>query len=325
VGSYNDPNITTYDSTPSSVNTLQNQAMQYLQNFMQNPQSWAQQFQNPAAQQAQAWMMANAGNNPEAGAYGAAAPFLQSMGQRPDMAFSNEFRELQNPYGDVGAMNPVFGALAAASPIFDRNMQSTLAKVNAAAPGRFSSALAQEGRDVGTQAMQDFNLFAQQALSQGIGQQIQQQQANQNFMLGARGLQQGAVDNTNRANLSGRDLAQQNDNNRANAFSILGQLASNAGNGAFNRQLQSGTFGLQSQQAMMNPIMQMLAGIMGWAQPQPGTPIVGQSPLQTAMGIGQMGLTAWDIWNHRNRGGGQPGSNPFPYGAPGSPVPGQRY
>jgi hypothetical protein len=294
MGDFNKPSVNMQDTTSP-----------YLRGALQNPGQYLSGVNsNPLAMQAGAWMGNNTGQqggSPEENALAMAMQYLPSMmrqsGTPNELNFSNLFSELQNPHGDVGAMNPAFGALAAASPIFDRNMQSTLAKVNAAAPGRFSSALAQEGRDVGTQAMQDFNLFAQQALSQGIGQQIQQQTANQNFMLGARGLQQQAQQDVSGNQLQARGLYQQGQqngqNNQLQAMQMLGQLASQAGNGAFNRNLQAGQFGLQQQQQAVNPILQLL----GLANPQ--TPIVGQSPLGTIMGglgtlLGGAGALGWN-------------------------------
>lgn len=116
-----------------------------------------------------------------------------------DLAFGKvdigpqQFDQMRNPYGDMGAMNPAYAQLAAMTPIFDRNLQAAQTQLSNAAPGRFSSAFVQQGQDLASTALQDYNLFAQQALQKGQDQQLQQQQANLNFQLGARGLQQDAV------------------------------------------------------------------------------------------------------------------------------------
>lgn len=48
-------------------------------------------------------------------------------------------------------------------PQFGRNLNFGLGALNAAAPGAQSSALANQGIDLTTQALQDFNLFAEQS------------------------------------------------------------------------------------------------------------------------------------------------------------------
>ena len=307
MGDYNRPQVTTYDSTPQSVNTLQNQALQYLQGFMQNPQGWQQQFQNPLAAQSQTNLAGMSGYNPEAQTHTLMNPLLMGMARtggnapvRPELQFQNNFRELIDPAGGMNPLGQAMSTLGAATPIFERNLQTANANLATVAPGRFSSALAQEGRDLNATAMQDFNLFANQAIQQALGLEQQNRESVRNFGLGARGLQQGAEQNTAQNMLGARNLAQQGDNDRARnqlgAMDLAGRMAAQAGNGAFNRELQAGTFGMQQQQLAMDGIMKMLAGIMGWAQPQPGTPIVGQSPLGTAADIASLGLNAYNAY-----------------------------
>lgn len=328
-GGFFDPRITNYNPTNPSVSTLQNATMQYLQNFMNNPQAWSQQFQNPAVGAAQTAMAGSAGYNPERSAFEQAMPLLMQMMQRgaggmenqfSEMQFGNQFSELRDPSGYMNPLGQAMSTLGAATPIFDRNLQTANAHMNTAAPGRFSSALAQEGRDLNATALQDFNLFANQAIQQALGLEQQNRESVRNFGLGARGLQQGAAQNTAQNQLDARGLQQTAVNNsQQNQLSGQGnQLAAmqammagagQAGNGAFNRNLQSGTFGIQAQQAQMNPIMQMIAGIMGWAQPQQQQAVVGQSPLGTVADIAGLGLQAWDMYSNRNRNGNNP-NNP---------------
>lgn len=172
---------------------------------------------NPQAFSAQNGFSENAfGRAPDANLI---ARFAQEM-QAPEVqAASNPFYgqevalqgplgELRNPYGDIGAMNPAFGQLAAMTPIFDRNLSRANSELNNLAPGRFSSAFVQQGQDLASTALQDYNLFAQQALQQGQQLQLQQQQANQNFMLGARGIAQDALSQFNQSRIGARDVAQ---------------------------------------------------------------------------------------------------------------------
>lgn len=119
----------------------------------------------------------------------AASAFLRQMSPE------NRTAELSNPYAQMGFTNPGQDVISAAQPGFQQNLRAANANLGAAAPNRFSSAFAREGIDLNSKALNDFNLFQAQALQQGQGLQLQQQQANQNFLLGARGLhQQGQND-----------------------------------------------------------------------------------------------------------------------------------
>lgn len=60
------------------------------------------------------------------------------------------------------------GITQAALPIFETQLQRALGGAASAAPGRFSTAFAGQGIDLGARAAQDFNLFQQQALQQDV-------------------------------------------------------------------------------------------------------------------------------------------------------------
>lgn len=78
-------------------------------------------------------------------------------------------------------------------------------------------------------------------------------------------------------NLLQQQAFQQNVGNQLGAGSLLGTLASQAGQGAFGRNLQAGQLGLAQTQQNVNPVLQLLLGALGFAQPQPKETIVGKS------------------------------------------------
>lgn len=72
-----------------------------------------------------------------------------------------------------GASNiPGFDVVAALGPVFARNLQSALA-MNNEQGARFSTGNQTQGRLLSENALQDFNLTAQQALEQGAVRQLQ--------------------------------------------------------------------------------------------------------------------------------------------------------
>jgi len=75
--------------------------------------------------------------------------------------------------GQLAGGQGLANAEAAFRPIFERNLQQGLTTQAAMAPGRFNSALAQQGASLTGQMNQDFLMFMQQAQQQQIQNQIQ--------------------------------------------------------------------------------------------------------------------------------------------------------
>lgn len=136
-------------------------AMNFLQQFLQNPSSPANLLQ----QLGPAGSYANYGK--------AITPQAMTQGQGVAQ---------QMGLGGVAATNPGLGVVSAYEPLFQKN----LAQIQGSTPSaRFSSGnqLAQ------TSALNDFNMFAQQALQQGLGQQISAALGSgQQQLQGAQGL-----------------------------------------------------------------------------------------------------------------------------------------
>jgi hypothetical protein len=176
-------------------------------------------------------------------------------------ALGNLMGGLQNPFTDMGAFNQAEQVNQAAQGLFQQNLQRAQGGLASMAPGRFSSALAQQGVDLSSQALQDFNLFQQQNLMQGLGLQNQQQQAALQFMLGAGGLQ-------------------------TEAAQTLGGLAGQAGMNPMERALGAGALGHQFTQGQINPLVQIMQGGLGFAQPTPHQAVI---PGQNQLGQGLKG------------------------------------
>lgn len=168
------------------------------------------------------------------------AAYRQQMGLERFSVEQLPFQELQNPYANFSAMEQAGNTLAAFSPVFERNLRAAQAQLNSAAPGRFSSAFVNQGQDLATKALQDYNLFAQQLGMQAMGLEQQQMAANQQFMLGARGQQTDAY----KSNLGARLQAQEMLQTGTLKSRELAQQADIAG---ANLGLQAGTTGNQQQ------------------------------------------------------------------------------
>ena len=97
----------------------------------------------------------------------------QSTGGISNYLNSNPMGQTQDILGQLAGGGGLANAEAAFRPIFERNLQQGLTTLGAQAPGRFNSALAQQGANFAGQATQDFNLFMQQAQQQQIQNQIQ--------------------------------------------------------------------------------------------------------------------------------------------------------
>ena len=86
---------------------------------------------------------------------------------------SNPMGQTQDILGQLAGGQGLANAEAAFRPIFERNLQQGLTTQAAQAPGRFNSALAQQGAGLTGQMNQDFMMFMQQAQQQQIQNQIQ--------------------------------------------------------------------------------------------------------------------------------------------------------
>jgi hypothetical protein len=325
---------------------LQQQATNQMGQFLNQPapESKTLEAAAPALQHQLGGDPGQFAANPFAQMTTSAGPSPASFGKTPlpnyaaaegQMA-ANPFGELQNPFAQMGQANPGQAVVNAAQPLFARNLQAAQTQLGSAAPGRFSSAFVDQGQDLASQALQDFNLFQAQQLQAGQAQQLAQQQAAQQFLLGARGLQQqatqdaraglgqllglqqqgalgaqqlaqqGSVDAQNlqlqnlqrqdQFNLGAREL-QQNAwsqslaqqlglmQSQQGAAGVLGQLSGLAGDNPFQRMLAASQLGLQSQQAQINPLLQLMLGGLQYAQPQAMDTIVGKSPFEQIAGL----------------------------------------
>lgn len=294
------PQITSYNPTNPAVQNFQNQtALPFLQSLFQNPAGMSSFFQamgqtpvNLASNGAIADAVnAGPGGGVAQGALQQAQPTLAALmggGAARGLNFSNGFSELQNPYGALGGINPALGTIAASAPGFDEQRQRALADLQTAAPNRFSGGFVREGTDAARKSLQDYNAFAAQALQQGITQQQASQQMGLNFALGARQLQQGATQDTAQNQLQRASLLNQSQLGGLGALGSLAQSASGENNNFLQFLLGAGGLGLQQQQAAINPILQLMTSGLQYTQPQGTTPIVGNSPFQNLLGLGQM-------------------------------------
>jgi len=248
MGLSSEPKVSTVDTTPQFLRPLQQQATGFLQSIFQNPsRSPFAALTSPLQQQA----------------VGNLSTFLNMPA--PEMRVLNQVEApllglvrgtaLQNPFGDLGAVNRAEQVLQAAQPLFQQNLQGALGSLASSAPNRFSTTFQAQGQGLAQQALRDFNLFAQQTMQQGLQQQLQERQTALNFLLG------------------GQQLAQQG---QLAAASLLGQLAGQAGAAPFSRALQAGQLGQQITQGLINPQLQLMLGGLQFGQPIPLTPIVQQ-------------------------------------------------
>ena len=111
---------------------------------------------------------------------GPSSQFLQWFLQDPTKALSGlipqQTSALQQQTSDAWSNflaqgNPGQGVLDAATPVFQRNLQLGADTLRQAGP-RFASNTERLVANQGQQAMQDFNLFGQQVLQEGVNQQI---------------------------------------------------------------------------------------------------------------------------------------------------------
>ena len=153
------PKVKSFDPTSPVAKQTQQQLQPFIQAFLRNPQGFGQVMspQNPLTMFANQQLM-NALGGP------------------------------QSPLGLAGQ------TVESMRPVFQRNLQESLGQLQSAAPGRFSSAFMGQGADLASRANQDFNVFMNQALQQGLSQHqnllgmaaqsgLQQQQVAQNPVL----------------------------------------------------------------------------------------------------------------------------------------------
>jgi hypothetical protein len=242
--------------------------------------------QNPLAQQVGQAFGGMVGINPygsqpsqggmtsfgDAGTAGGGAGPLQQQGTGPGPLGNPEvdiLNQLRGPLMDminqgsqgIGGFEQSQKLVGAAQPIFEQNLQGALGQLSNAAPGRFSTAFAGQGGGLAQRALQDFNLFQQQATQQGLGLDLQ-----------ARGLSQQGV---------------------LGAGNLLGSLSAQAGQNPFARLLGAGQFGLQQQAAAQNPVLQLLLGGQQMFRPAPLDTAVGQSPVSQIAGLGAAAAAAF--------------------------------
>jgi hypothetical protein len=237
------PNGLTYNSNTQSIfnpNTQQgtdvaNAIAPFLQSLFQNPQHFMQGIQgmaSPLQQQAVGNMGAFLNQPaPETRALSQAQPMLQGL-----------MGGLQNPNANAfGGFSAGQQTVNAAQPVFQQNLQGALTQVANRAPSVRNSAFGDQAGGLAQRALGDFNLFQQQALQQGQQLDLAQAGQNQQFALGAGGLQLGAG-------------------------GLLGQLASQAGNNPFQRMLGAGQLGNQISQGNVNSLLQLMMGGMQFGQ-----------------------------------------------------------
>lgn len=303
----NKPRVDQFDPNVPSQRGAQATQADFLNNFIKNPSygnAYTQSGLGQLAGQQMAGQIA-VNDSPEQQVFRALQPFLMNMaggqgGQNPfsELQFGNQFTELADPFGGaaLGGLNAGQRVVEAGLPSQVIAMQEGINRTNMAAPGRFSSALAQQGRDVTTQSLNDYNMFVQQALMQGLGLDVQDRGQVRDFTQGARGLQQQAAQNTAQNQLGARGLQQEaalgfgqlGAQNQLGAMGLLGQLAAQSANNPFQRMLQAGQFG----QEQLNPALQILLGGMGYLKPQGMDTVVGKSPLDYMMDLFKAGAAA---------------------------------
>lgn len=160
--------------------------------------------------------------------------------QNPEMEAFNASKNIL--FGQGGALGAGGGGqqiLQALQPLFRQNLDYGLTALSNRVPSMNNSAAAVEGADLTSRAMNDFNLFAAQAMQQG-----------QSNTLGGLGLL--------------GQLAGQAGGGQFGRHMQAGQLAT-------QRDLGLGNLGLQAQQQqysqMVNPTLQLLLAAMGMATP----------------------------------------------------------
>lgn len=272
MGALTKPQTKTVDPTPDAVKPLQGDLAGFLQGLIGGGAG----VQNP---------FGGMTSDLQRQATGGVSQFLNANPEQ--QTFNMLSPGLLSAFGGGGAQGQALGALqpgllgmfgrdnasavgAAAMPLFQQGLQFAQGSLANSAPGRFSTTFANQGIGLGQRALQDFNLLQQQAFMQD-----QQNRLGAGGLLGQ--LAQGA---------SGESLG---------AGGLLGTLAGQAGQGAFGRNLQAGQLGLGMTQQNVNPILQLLLGGMGFAQPMGKETIVGKSPLDVAGQIGGTFVSAGGI------------------------------
>ncbi len=90
--------------------------------------------------------------------------------QAPELQVFNQAQgDLSNILSGTGSAD-IAGAI---NPVFQQNLQSGLAGLQAQAPGRFNSAFLQQGTDLAQRSTNDFNLLAAQLQQQTLSNQLQ--------------------------------------------------------------------------------------------------------------------------------------------------------
>lgn len=230
---------TLYDPTNPILRPLAEQQTNFLQGVTGGADPFAGR-QNPLQTQAQGALQQTLQQ-----------PTAQAQAVQQINPMLQQLVGMQNPFAATqGVENPGANVVAAAQPMFEQNLRQANAQLAAAAPGRFSSAFAQQGIDLGQRALQDFNLFSAQQLAQGEALRAQQQQAAQQFMLGSGAQSLQALQQM----MGNADTAQQ---------SGFNQLATALG------------LGLQGTQQTVNPLLQLITAGLSYGAPSDLNAIVG--------------------------------------------------
>ncbi len=111
--------------------------------------------------------------------FGGANPLQQQAVGQLGQFLNQQSPELQvfnQAQGDLGNILSGTGSAdiaGAINPVFQQNLQSGLAGLQAQAPGRFNSAFLQQGTDLAQRSTNDFNLLAAQLQQQTLSNQLQ--------------------------------------------------------------------------------------------------------------------------------------------------------
>lgn len=233
------------------------------------------------------------------GVQGDVGRFLQGLlgiqpGQTAPGGFSAANGGLQNPFAGMTSPLQKMGVGGVQQFLNQNPEQQTFDMLQNGLMGMFGANNAQAVGQAAMPLFQQGLQFAQGGLASSAPGRFSTAFQNQGIGLGQRALQD--------FNLLQQQAFQQDQQNRLAAGGLLGQLASQAGSGAFGRNLQAAQLGTQQTMNSVNPILQLLLGGMGFTQPTAKETIVGKSPLDTITDVG----TGAFLLNSMRGGGQQP-------------------
>lgn len=156
-------------------------------------------------------------------------PFAQMAAQQPEQqVLQSQFDALSglSQGGGLGAAQQVIGA---AQPVFNHNLQQAGAEFMSQAPSTFNTSAGAGLGNLQARALQDFNLFAGQALQQGQQTGIDAAQTLGGLGQAAGGAQQRFINPTLQLMLGGMGMAQPMPADVASQPGLFGQLLGAAG------------------------------------------------------------------------------------------------